>query len=581
MKKPTPDSQGEHYFVNRIFSRLMLPTLTSGIFISLAGVADALVVGTSMGAAGLAAMSYVYPIYMLYNVITIGLSSGAVIVYSKAVGEGNTQAGQSVFHSAFTFLLLCGAATAFAGLLFPQAILRLLGAGPAEPVVFAAAGQYASVLLIFGVTMFLQMLLYNFLLCDDAPRLAGAGMLVGNILDLSLNVVLVLWLDWGVQGAAWSTILGALASDLIFLPHFLPKAAPLRLKLSAIDWKKLWRSYSIGMSYSSQSVYQMVTVTVMNHLLGGLLGTAGVAMYEVLLSCRTFVLTLLESVGETLRVLVSTFFSERSQANIRHTMRLCFATVGVIIGILLLLGLLAPTWICGVFGMETPNVGAVRSYLYSLPFFAFNTIMVLYYQAIESERLAYGITILQSLLLFVPLALLFVAAVPAYVWWLFLAVELATLLCWLPPILRGRGLWQLLWQEDGRVVAFALTKNDGTLGQVLEQVEAFCQQWNADTKQAYFVPMAVEEICCAIQNHRSDLSDNHYIQLTVISEEDGCFVLHVRDSAQRFNVFSLGENSKINSEPDMDSVGIQVIRSKAQMWNYRHYQGFNTLVVRI
>lgn len=87
--------------------------------------------------------------------------------------------------------------------------------------------------------------------------------------------------------------------------------------------------------------------------------------------------------------------------------------------------------------------------------------------------------------------------------------------------------------------------------------------------------MAFEEVCMAIlQNAFGDRTDG-IIQVTVVAADDSVFELHIRDNAIKYDPFSQSD------EDNLDYMGIEVIRKKAKSFFYRHYQGFNTLTLKI
>ena len=121
------------------------------------------------------------------------------------------------------------------------------------------------------------------------------------------------------------------------------------------------------------------------------------------------------------------------------------------------------------------------------------------------------------------------------------------------------------------------------VGEVTQQIEAFCEQWDASVKQHYFVQMTVEEVCSAIveKGFQGREGARGIIQITLVADRDGMFTLHVRDSASTFNPFALPKADAGAQDVDFNAMGMQVIKERADSFYYRRYQGFNTMVVRI
>ena len=180
-------------------------------------------------------------------------------------------------------LLLTGVAIAMLGNLLTGALLTGLGAGTDVPLLRDLCRSYVQPLITATPLFFLNFLLYFFVLSDDNPGLASLGMSVGSILDLALNILFVLVMHKGVQGAVYATIIAQAGSVLILSVHlFSGRKGILRLKaiLSArADRRKIRHacrdSLKTGFSASISYLFQFLFLLIGNHLLlaAGLKGT--------------------------------------------------------------------------------------------------------------------------------------------------------------------------------------------------------------------------------------------------------------------------------------------------------------------
>ena len=137
--------------------------------------------------------------------------------------------------------------------------------------------------------------------------------------------------------------------------------------------------------------------------------------------------------------------------------------------------------------------------------------------------------------------------------------------------------------EGERIFRATIHNRLEEVGEVTQEIEAFCEHWEATVKQHYFVQMTVEEVCSAIveKGFQGREGEHGIIQITLIAEKDGMFTLHVRDSASSFNPFALPKADAGAQDVDFNAMGMQVIKERASSFYYRRYQGFNTMVVRI
>jgi hypothetical protein len=94
--------------------------------------------------------------------------------------------------------------------------------------------------------------------------------------------------------------------------------------------------------------------------------------------------------------------------------------------------------------------------------------------------------------------------------------------------------------------------------------------------------MAMEEICVATMNNGFMGKEDGFIQIVLVALEDGSFTLHIRDNAETFNPLAMELDGDIMDEnANLEALGIAAIRKKASSFSYRHYQGFNTVIIQM
>lgn len=163
--------KNQDYFVNKAFKRFFLPSLLSSLWLALGGIADCFFVGNQIGEAGLAAISFGTPLFMVYNTISYGIALGGSIHYSKLLGEGKAEEGAKIFSQSVCFVLSLWIAFAVVGNIFIDPLIRFLGAKPEDPEVYRLTREYVSAQLISCIFMYYQGCFYYFVHNDDAPQL--------------------------------------------------------------------------------------------------------------------------------------------------------------------------------------------------------------------------------------------------------------------------------------------------------------------------------------------------------------------------------------------------------------------------
>lgn len=581
----------EGNFTRKIFYRFFFPAVAASVCLGLANLADSLCVGMVMGESALAAISLVSPIYMVFNVLHLGMAVGGSVTFAQLMGSGKVKQAVNVFRQMLLLALMVSVALAILGELFVEPLILLLGADPGQGEVYEMTKSYAVRLLAAAPLFFLNMIFYYFLRCDDGERRASVGLAVSNLLDVGLSFVFVLGFGMGINGAVYSTIVGVGAAVLIYLPHFFRKANILSLRLNRPDFKVMFQCYRTGFSSSSQYIWQFLFFLIINNLLISRHGESGLAVFNVVLNISYLVVGLFDGVAATIQPLAATFHGERNRQAERDTLRLGLKWGGALGFVLLAAVALFAPQVARLFGLsqEMVGMGALALRLYCVGGVGVGASMLLsaYWQAIGKESQTMVLTFLRSFAVYLAFAVPLAMGPLTFFWLVYPATEslsLAIVGVW-QMVANGRKRRQFADLEEAPIFHRMLQQDNQELSGLLEECEEFCAMQGAKMQQTFFVTMAVEEMSQAIFAHaRESGRSGIYIQITLFQSEPGVFDLHIRDNAMAFDPFSLHTNkiSEADSEEmAMDSMGVLMVKEKAKEFYYRHFQGFNTLLVRI
>lgn len=581
----------EDRFTQKIFYRFFFPAVAASVCLGLANLADALCVGMVMGESALAAISLVSPIYMVFNVLHLGMAVGGSVIFAQLMGSGKVKQAVNVFRQMLLLALMVSVALAILGELFVEPLILLLGADPSQGEVYEMTRSYAVRLLAAAPLFFLNMIFYYFLRCDDGERRASVGLAVSNLLDVGLSFVFVLGFGMGINGAVYSTIVGVGAAVLIYLPHFFRKANILSLRLNRPDFKVMFQCYRTGFSSSSQYIWQFLFFLIINNLLISRHGESGLAVFNVVLNISYLVVGLFDGVAATIQPLAATFHGERNRQAERDTLRLGLKWGGALGFVLLAAVALFAPQVARLFGLsqEMVDMGALALRLYCVGGVGVGVSMLLsaYWQAVGKESQTMVLTFLRSFAVYLAFAVPLAMGPLTSFWLVYPATEglsLAIVGVW-QMVANGRKRRQFSNLEEAPIFHRMLQQDNQELSGLLEECEKFCAMQGAKMQQTFFVTMAVEEMSQAIFAHAQESGRSGiYIQITLFQSEPGVFDLHIRDNAMAFDPFSLRTNkiSEADSEEmAMDSMGVLMVKKKAKEFYYRHFQGFNTLLVRI
>ena len=577
-----------YFFTRRMFKRQYIPAVISAATLAASDVADAVVVGNRMGMVGLAAMAFVLPVFMIYNVIMHSFGLGGSIRFSDQMARGEERKAVSGFQGVVSCLVMLGIGIAALGNVLLVPIERLLGADPANTVLFSTTGVYLRLILGAAPLFFIAYSLGYYMRNADMEKEASICASTGNIIDIALNVVLVIGLRKGAIGAGIATLIGVLVTSALELTMLHIRKSPLRLFPRKVDYTGLWHTFRTGFSSSISYIYSLVYLLICNNLLMRMSGERGVAIFDVVQNISYFFIYLYGAAAQAVQPILSTYHGEHNDEGCRTlermSMRVALA-VGAVAAVTI--ALIAPA-ICRFFGIRdesavTLGAWAIRMFCISTMLGGLNMLLGSFPLARGAEWPAFVCTSLRGAIVLLPVTILFSSFGEHWFWVLYPVTELLALAAFL--LYRRYRYREKDSLAPERVYRAMLHDRVEDIGPVTQEIDAFCERWKANMKQQYFVQMTVEELCSAIiVNGFSEGRDRSgMIQITLVAGEDGVFTLHVRDSAVAFNPFGMeSADLKGNSEDmDFNAVGMDVIKTKADEFFYRRYQGFNTMVVKI
>ncbi|MDR2747529.1 MAG: MATE family efflux transporter [Treponema sp.] len=203
-------------FPGKVLLLFTLPIIAGDFFRLFYSMADAIIVGQTLGTGSLAAIGCTTPLLSFVFGFTIGLTAGFSIILAQRFGAGDAGALRLSFTAG---LILCAAAALLILALFlplVRPVLDLLNT-PAEIKDEAASYMY---ILIGGVGV----ALVDFLLSNCVRSLGDSRtplyfQAAASLVNIVLDYVFILIFHWGVAGAAIATVIANFCTAVLCAVH--------------------------------------------------------------------------------------------------------------------------------------------------------------------------------------------------------------------------------------------------------------------------------------------------------------------------------------------------------------------------
>ena len=393
--------------IKRLYFSYALPAvlgmLVSGVYI----VVDGIFIGHKLGGLGLAAMNFAYPVYSLLVALGLLLGIGASALISRARGAGEMAAAESFLGSAFIFLLLLALILSIGGALFLEELMVFLGA---EGEALDLATDYISVVLSLSLFVLLATAFDHFLRNDGFPKLAMGLMMLGAGMNIILDAWFVLYLDWGLAGAAWATIISQVVIAFFFLSHFRSNKANVRLlfKGRTLSLARGREIFLTGLPAFIVEVSIALMIIFHNREFMRYGELIDVSAYGIVGYIITIFIMVNIGLGNGMQPITSFNFGAGNMSRVWKTFRLAL-TVNLLFGIFgVFILFFYPERIISVFMKADPLLLEVtkQGLFYYLPVILFtgmNMCMALFFISIGKKRLALWASLFRSNLYLYPL----------------------------------------------------------------------------------------------------------------------------------------------------------------------------------
>lgn len=197
----------------------MVPILLSMLFQQLFTLTDSIIVGQNLSSPEIAGINDVACLSSIALQFCIGVCSGFSVVISHKVGEGDEKAVRKSFYLQLVLCVILTIVLTIGFCLATNALLLIMNITPGlegsdQQLLYQSAYDY---LFIMFLGIFSNMA-YNFILSN--LRALGDSftpfmfLVFAVILNVGLDLLFVVPLQWGVKGSAWATVISQAAAGL-------------------------------------------------------------------------------------------------------------------------------------------------------------------------------------------------------------------------------------------------------------------------------------------------------------------------------------------------------------------------------
>jgi len=252
-----------------------------------------------LGQNPMAALGIVYPVYCILIGVGNGLGIGVSAAIARNIGMKNHEDANGVAAQALVLTLLVSAVFTVVLMLTAEPLIILMGGGDMVDECLS----YGIPIYLGAFFIILSGVMSGMLRGEGAARRSMAIQVVGAGINIILDPVMIFWMDLGVAGAAWATVIAFVISSLMaFHWYFWSRDIYVRFekKNFRINTRLMKEILSVGLPESVELSVMNIFNIFLNMFVIMCAGNAGLAVYTMVWRIGYFVVIPAQALGGAL-----------------------------------------------------------------------------------------------------------------------------------------------------------------------------------------------------------------------------------------------------------------------------------------
>ena len=195
----------------------IIPAIIVEIMILIYNLADTFFIAQTNDPYQIAAVSLASPVFMMLITFGIIFMAGGMSCISRALGAGDKKRADSLASFCIWTGVVAGVIMTLVFTVFIGKILFAIGAS-AQTIVPAYA--YLSIVMTSAPFVLFSMASSGIMRAENQPKRAMNGQIIGNVVNIILDPIMILYMNMGITGAAIATVLGTVAGAAYYIGIF-------------------------------------------------------------------------------------------------------------------------------------------------------------------------------------------------------------------------------------------------------------------------------------------------------------------------------------------------------------------------
>jgi len=393
--------------IARLMFKYFVPAFV-GVFVNaLYNIVDRIFIGQGVGAEALSGISVIFPVMLIMMGFGMLIGIGTGVYVSISLGRKNMERAEQTLGTGFSLMVLVSLLIMVVTYLLKEPILRSFGS---TEETFQYANDYLNIILSGTLFMVVGFSLNNVIRSEGNARIAMMSMIISAGTNIILDPIFIFWLDMGVKGAAYATVISMFVLMIWVLVHFRGSRSVVQLKNKNIRVNRgiLVEIVAIGMAPFSMQIANSLVQGLLNKKLIDFGGDLAVGAMGIVNSVISLVIMAIVAVNMASQPIIGFNYGAKSVQRVKEALRLSLIAATVIaLGAFIFIEAI-PGALVRLFNSDSQelydiSVHGLRLVILALPIVGFQVVASHFFQAIGKARLAMFATLFRQVIGLIPL----------------------------------------------------------------------------------------------------------------------------------------------------------------------------------
>ncbi len=212
--------------IPKIILQFSVPAIISMLVEALYNIVDRYFVGQGVGGLGIGGITICFPITLFIMAMSMMVGVGGNTLFAIRLGERKYQQAAIILNNSFVMLIIMAVSSFTLGQIFMEPLLKLFGA---SDQLLPVASSYMRIILCGAIFQTIVPGMNHFIRSMGHPKTAMTRVMIGAGSNVFLDWLFIMKFQWGIEGAAWATVLSQLIGGLAVMQFFMKTTTPIKI----------------------------------------------------------------------------------------------------------------------------------------------------------------------------------------------------------------------------------------------------------------------------------------------------------------------------------------------------------------